>query len=123
MRLFTRNGHDWTAKLRGLAAALKGLKLSPGWLNGGIVVPGKNGTPDFGALQNAFNDARTEQIQYFVFDLPFYAGFDLHEVGLSERRALLASLLRESSSEQIKFSEDFKAKGSDGVTLRGLPLL
>ena len=113
VRLFTRNGHDWTAKLRGLAAALKGLKLSPGWLDGEIVVLGKNGTPDFGALQNAFDDARTEQIQYFVFDLPFYAGFDLREVGLSERRALLASLLRESSSEQIKFSEDFKAKGSD----------
>jgi len=113
VRLFTRNGHDWTAKLRGLAAALKGLKLSPGWLDGEIVVLGNNGTPDFGALQNAFNDARTEQIQYFVFDLPFYAGFDLREVGLSERRALLASLLRESSSEQIKFSEDFKAKGSD----------
>jgi len=113
VRLFTRNGHDWTAKLRGLAAALKGLKLSPGWLDGEIVVLGNNGTPDFGALQNAFNDARTEQIQYFVFDLPFYAGFDLREVGLSERRALLASLLRESSSEQIKFSEDFKAKGCD----------
>ena len=113
VRLFTRNGHDWTAKLRGLAAALKGLKLSPGWLDGEIVVPGKNGTPDFGALQNAFDAARTGQIQYFVFDLPFYAGFDLREVGLSERRALLASLLRESSSEQIKFSEDFKAKGSD----------
>ncbi|MBE3088493.1 MAG: DNA ligase D [Chloroflexi bacterium] len=113
VRLFTRNGHDWTAKLRGLAAALNRLKLSPGWLDGEIVVLGKNGTPDFGALQNAFDDARTEQIQYFVFDLPFYAGFDLREVGLSERRALLASLLRESSSEQIKFSEDFKAKGSD----------
>lgn len=113
VRLFTRNGHDWTAKLRGLAAALKGLKLSPGWLDGEIVVLGKNGTPDFGALQNAFDAARTGQIQYFVFDLPFYAGFDLREVGLSERRALLASLLRESSSEQIKFSEDFKAKGSD----------
>jgi bifunctional non-homologous end joining protein LigD len=113
VRLFTRNGHDWTAKLRGLAAALKGLKLSPVWLDGEIVVLGNNGTPDFGALQNAFDDTRTEQIQYFVFDLPFYAGFDLREVGLSERRALLASLLGESSSEQIKFSEDFKATGRD----------
>jgi bifunctional non-homologous end joining protein LigD len=113
VHLFTRNGQDWTAKLRSLAASLKNLKLSPGWLDGEIVVLGKNGTPDFGALQNAFDDARTGQIQYFVFDLPFYAGFDLREVGLSERRTLLAGLLRASSSDQVKFSEDFKASGSD----------
>ena len=54
VRLFTRNGHDWTAKMPQQAAALAGLGLESGWLDGEVVVPNEEGTPDFQALQNAF---------------------------------------------------------------------
>ena len=70
VRLFTRNGNDWTSKMKSLAAAMKTLALPSGWLDGEIVVLGANGAPDFNALQNAFDAARTEQIQYFLFDVP-----------------------------------------------------
>nr|MCQ3991553.1 ATP-dependent DNA ligase [Klebsiella pneumoniae] len=41
--LFTRNGHDWTAKMPQQAAALAGLGLESGWLDGEVVVPNEEG--------------------------------------------------------------------------------
>ena len=111
--LFTRNGHNWTDKMKNLVLELKELKISSGWLDGEIVILGADGTPDFGALQHSFGTARIDDIQYFVFDIPYYAGFDLRGVGLAERRALLSELLSKSASSQVRFSEAFAASGSD----------
>ncbi len=113
VELFTRNGHNWTAKLNSLARALKKLNISSGWLDGEIVILGADGTPDFGALQDSLEAAHTDKIQYFVFDIPFYDGFDLRNAGLADRRTLLANLLHEFGSNQVSFSEDFAASGSD----------
>jgi bifunctional non-homologous end joining protein LigD len=112
VRLITRNGNDWTGKLGKLAAAVGKLGIESGWLDGEVVVLDGEGRPDFGALQNAFADERTEAVRYFVFDLPFYLGHDLRPAPLAERRALLASLLREAP-ENVRFSESFDASGRD----------
>jgi bifunctional non-homologous end joining protein LigD len=109
VRLFTRNGHDWTSKLRRVAAAVKALKLPSGWLDGEIVVPDSHGVPDFQLLQNALDDARGEVIQYFVFDLPFYDGHDLRNSPLVERRALLEQLTANAPDPRVHFSESFDA--------------
>ena len=50
-RLFTRNGNDWTHKMKPLAAAIEALGLQSAWLDGEIVVLGQQGTPDFHRLQ------------------------------------------------------------------------
>ena len=111
--LFTRNGQNWTAKLESLALALRELNIAPGWLDGEIVMLGADGMPDFSALQKAIESAHTNEIRYYIFDIPFYAGFDLRNEALTERRALLAKVLDESTSSQVRFSEDFMASGSD----------
>jgi len=111
--LFTRNRHNWTDKLEKLVFALRKLKIASGWLDGEIVVLGADGMPDFGALQNAFDSAHTNEIRYFVFDIPFYNGYDLRNVALAERRALLAKILPESTTGQISFSQDFVGSSSD----------
>lgn len=97
--LHTRNGHDWTARLKPLAAALKSWRLASTWLDGEIVVMGARGTPDFNALQNAIDSARAaasshrgDEIRYFVFDIPFHAGADLRGVPLATRRAWLKQM-------------------------------
>lgn len=108
VRMFTRNGHDWTDKVQHLADAIAGMKLQPGWLDGEIVVLGDKGTTDFQALQNAFQRGRTKTIVYFFFDLPFYAGHDLRGLPLTERRAVLQKIL-ENAPEGIRFSEQFDA--------------
>ncbi|MCX5780042.1 MAG: DNA ligase D [Firmicutes bacterium] len=111
--LYTRNGHNWTAKLGSLATELKELKITSGWLDGEVVMLGADGMPDFGALQNAFETASTNELHYYVFDIPYYEGFDLRDVDLGERRALLAKIISGATTRQVSFSEDFVASGSD----------
>lgn len=113
-RLITRNGHDWTDRMPHLAKAIERMKLKPGWLDGEIVVLNDRGTTDFQALQNAFDSARTQDIVYFLFDIPFYAGHDLTAVPLVERQALLQSLLAEPQPP-LRFSETFEAPPRDIV--------
>lgn len=107
-RLFTRNGNDWTQRLPHLEKAIALLSLKPGWLDGEIVMLGDNGATSFRRLQNAFDSARTGDISYFVFDLPFYDGYDLTHVKLEERRTLLQPLLQ-NTPDCIRFSEAFDA--------------
>ncbi|QGW19664.1 DNA ligase D [Stutzerimonas degradans] len=107
VQLFTRNGHDWTAKMPQQAAALAGLGLQSGWLDGEVVVPDESGTPDFQALQNAFEAGRSGGILYYLFDAPYLNGLDLREVPLEQRRAALREVLARSDSDLLRFSEDF----------------
>ena len=83
--------------------------MGSAWIDGEIVVPGDDGMPDFQALQNAFDGRHTERLQYFVFDLPYFAGYDLRDVPLHERRAVLSALIGESTPPSIRYSENFDA--------------
>ncbi len=112
-RLYTRNGHDWTAKMKTLAAAVETLGLNSGWLDGEIVVMDETGTPKFNGLQNAFDSADTDAIQYFLFDLPYADGMDLRAVPLRQRRALLRQIVDgvegTAAGERLRFSAAFAA--------------
>jgi bifunctional non-homologous end joining protein LigD len=108
-RLFTRAGNDWTDKLQPLARAVESMGLESTWLDGEIVVLRADGMPDFNALQNAFDSARTAAITYFVFDLPFADGFDLRNAPLQARRALLKQRVDGHAPESVRFSADFAA--------------
>jgi len=109
VRLFTRQGNDWTARLKPIADALLALKLGTGWYDGEICVPGEHGLPDFNRLQNAIDNARTQDIVFYLFDLPFHGGRDLRAVPLRSRRALLKALLDGKPSERIRFSDELPA--------------
>ncbi|MBA3599332.1 MAG: DNA ligase D [Methylibium sp.] len=106
--LITRGGHDWSAKMLGLVAELQGLGLKSAWLDGEIVVFGDDGLPSFNALQKSFDRPTVSAgIDYFVFDLPYFEGYDLRAVELIERRRLLKAFLEEKGSEHVRFSADF----------------
>jgi bifunctional non-homologous end joining protein LigD len=116
VRLFTRQGHDWTARLAPLAAAIGQRRWPASWLDGEIVVPGPSGVPDFNALQNAIDGRRgAAAIRYFLFDLPFHDGHDLRASPLAARRALLERLLGQGAPEAaaadpvLRFSAAFVA--------------
>lgn len=115
IRLITRNGNDWTAKLPTLVAALRKMKFKAGWLDGEIVVADEHGVPDFQMLQNAFDTAKTQRIAYYVFDLPFYDGHDLRKVPLEERRALLQALMMKLPSDVVRYSDTFDVPAADIV--------
>ncbi|MDF3084157.1 DNA ligase D [Burkholderia sola] len=104
--LMTREGRDWTAKLRAQRDALAALDVDHAWLDGEAVVLGENGLPDFQALQNAFGTDRSDTVTFFVFDLPYLDGYDLRDAPLTARRALLEPLLANSDPARVRFSPD-----------------
>ena len=110
IRLFTRNGNDWTAKLEPLRAEIERMQLPSGWYDGEIVVLNDKGVSDFGALQNAFDASRTRSIVWYVFDAPFLAGQDMRATPLEYRRTALRAALVAVPSAIVRFSEAFDAK-------------
>jgi bifunctional non-homologous end joining protein LigD len=113
IQLFTRNGNDWSHKLPHLVKAIGKMGFKCGWLDGEVMVLNDNGIPDFQALQNAFDSSRTQNIIYYVFDVPFYDGHDLRSVPLLERREFLRQLFAARSSETIRFSATFDVPASE----------
>ncbi|MFB4394705.1 MULTISPECIES: DNA ligase D [unclassified Pseudomonas] len=107
VRLFTRNGHDWSKKMPRQAEALKALGLDSAWLDGEMVVLGDNEVADFQALQNAFDTEHDERIVYYLFDLLFLGGEDLRELPVQARRETLARLLEDNESPLLRYSADF----------------
>jgi bifunctional non-homologous end joining protein LigD len=115
VRLVTRNGNDWTHRLGHLAKALEAMELPDGWYDGEIIMPGERVPADFQALQNAFDSARTADIVYYLFDLPYCAGYDLREVPLVERRAVLQRIVEHQPHEKVRFSAVFDAPPQDVI--------
>ena len=107
VRLLTRNGHDWTAKLPSLATAVQDLDVDSAWLDGEIVVLKEDGAQDFNALQNAIDRSKNEDIVYYLFDVPYLDGYDLRAVALAERRAVLEALFDAKGNGRVRFSESF----------------
>ncbi|WP_044422577.1 DNA ligase D [Pseudomonas syringae group genomosp. 3] len=115
VRLFTRNGNDWTDQLPELTKALKGLKLQDSWFDGEVVVLDEQGLPDFQGLQNAFDAGHSKNIFYYLFDMPFLSGEDLREVPLEQRRDALKQVLGSQRSRLLRYSDAFQAGHQDIV--------
>ncbi|MGW8466107.1 DNA ligase D [Pseudomonas sp. CLCA07] len=107
VKLFTRNGHDWTHKLPKQAQALAALNLESAWLDGEMVLADEQGVPDFQALQNAFDAGASANILYYLFDLPYLNGVDLREVPVEERRGALSTVLKFNQDPLLRFSDSF----------------
>ena len=107
IKLFTRNGNDWTGKLGALRKALLKMKLPDGWYDGEIVVHDENARPDFGMLQLALDGSGTAHIVYFLFDAPYLNGYDMRDVPLDGRRAALKAVLAKAPSDTVRFSDEF----------------
>ena len=73
IKLYSRNGLDWTNKLKAVADALKNrlvsLPLKKVIFDGELVALDKNGRSDFQALQAALKDNRLDLLKYYVFDI------------------------------------------------------
>lgn len=108
--LITRRGHDWSDKMPQLVVELKTLGIGSAWLDGEIVVLNDAGVPDFNALQNSLDLSTSSGIVYFVFDVPFYEGYDLRHARLRDRRALLQSLFSANATEHVRFSDAFEGE-------------
>jgi bifunctional non-homologous end joining protein LigD len=111
-KLFTRNGNDWTSKLRRIAHAAEGLPVMQAWLDGEVVAVEPDGTISFQVLQNAFDAKSEANLVYYLFDLLYLDGYDVRSVPLIERKRLLGSLLESTRpSPLILYSDHIEGRG------------
>ena len=91
MRLFTRNGHDWTDRfpliIGGRAAQPQ---FSSFVIDGEAVLLGVDGRSDFNGLHSRKHD---DEVQFYAFDMLVSDGEDLRKLPLSMRKTNLARLL------------------------------
>ena len=97
----SRNGQDWTERVRSLVPTAQQLPMSKTLLDGEVVALKPDGTTDFQLLQNAFRDGR-QRLTYYAFDLLHLDGKDLSHVPLEERSA--CSLARSTRHNRYSIS-------------------
>lgn len=100
VRLFTRNGHDWTTRFPELAADLR--TLPPCILDCELCALDAEGRPDFSKLQAAVSSRRTADLVLFVFDILWGKGEDQRGYPLLHRKAVLEEVLGVSFSERLR---------------------
>lgn len=111
-RLVTREGQDWTSRLRPLAEALSAaLPVGEAVLDGEAVALQPDGTTSFAALQQALSDKRPERLHLYLFDLLHLEGWDLREIPLAERKALLRRLLPPAAEGVVRYSGHVEGQG------------
>ncbi len=93
VKFSSRNGLDWTDRLKKLGKAVRGLGIGTGILDGEVVVLEKDGSTSFQGLQNAFSGESAGQLVYYVFDLLYLDGKSLVKVPLEDRKRLLAAIV------------------------------
>ena len=112
----TRRGNDWTDRFPTVAAAVAELRLDQSLLDGEVIVMKKDGTPDFQALQNLMQRGSDDDVVYYAFDLPFYDGYDLTNVPLIERKAILAEILADQPSDAVvRYSDHIAGEGNQVI--------
>jgi bifunctional non-homologous end joining protein LigD len=108
--LFTRNGHDWTAKFPAIAAACAALPCDQAWLDGEVVALDHHGISRFHDLQSALSEGRDAGLVYHLFDLVHLDGFDLFRVGLEERKGALKDLLG-GAAPPLRYTDHLDGRG------------
>ena len=119
VRLLTRKGLDWTARIPDIAAAAGRLNVKDAILDGEAVALDEHGVSNFADLQAAFQEERQQYITYFAFDLLHLDGHNLRGLPLSERKRILGDLLGNSdknSGDQnspLRLSEHLEADADE----------
>lgn len=114
VRLLTRKGVDWTARMPDIATAAGKLSLRDAILDGEVVALDEHGISNFADLQAAFQEGRQRFITYFAFDLLHLDGHNLRGFPLSERKRILTRLLDDADENSpLRLSEDLRADGDE----------
>ena len=90
VRLFTRNGYDWTKRYPWIVETALKIRMKQFVIDGEAVVLGVDGIPDFDALHSRKND---DEVQLYAFDIMALDGDDLRPLPLSLRKTNLTRLL------------------------------
>ncbi len=90
VRLFTRNGHDWTKRYPLIVEAALRNRQTSFVIDGEAVLLGVDGVSDFNGLHSRRHD---DEVQLCAFDILALVGDDLRKLPLHLRKTNLARLL------------------------------
>lgn len=107
VKIFTRNGHDWTNRFRHIAASFK-LK-SQTIFDGEVVVIHEN-RPNFSELQADLAKGRQDRMLFYAFDILFHNGQDLRSTPQLKRKELLKELI-DMLEPPVLYSEHHEGDG------------
>lgn len=106
--MYSRSGLDWTAKYQALADRLHELEVDNAILDGEIVALNEHGASSFSRLKDELSLGRSDELQYYVFDLLVLNGEDLSKLPLIDRKAKLEPLIKSKAFDNhIVYSEHF----------------
>ena len=120
--LYSRNGNSFNFRYPVIVEELRKLNRKM-VLDGEIVVLDDAGRPDFQKLQ-FYEQDKSENLCYYVFDLLSIDGEDICKFPLLERKKLLKSIIRNKSvlrysdhieSRGIEFFDEAKSQGLEGI--------
>jgi bifunctional non-homologous end joining protein LigD len=110
VRLFTRNGYDFTARFPKIAAAIESLRAGSCVVDGEAIVVNADGLSVFDLIHYRHHD---HAAVLCAFDLIELDGKDLRWARLEDRKTVLSDLLR-AAGDGIAFNTHF---GGDGATI------
>jgi bifunctional non-homologous end joining protein LigD len=87
VRLFTRNGHDWSSRYPLITEAALRNRNSSFVIDGEAVLLGVDGISDFNGLHSRKYD---DEVQFYAFDILVSDGEDVRKLPLTMRKANLA---------------------------------
>lgn len=118
VRMVSRNQNDLSPRYPELRELPKFIKAKTVILDGEVVVLDAQGRPSFSLMQQRTGirahgrqaAARPDlPIIYYVFDLIYVDGYDLHRVALDDRKRVLRQIL--SSGELVRYSDHHAGQG------------
>lgn len=110
VELMSRNNNSFTERYEPVTEALKQLSFNAVF-DGEIVAVDDKGLANFQMLQNWQQSPETA-LQYYIFDIIWFNGYDLTKVPLIERKKILKQILP-ADDDVVKFSDHIVEKGKD----------
>ena len=115
VRIYTRNGLNWTDKFSPLLTPLADLPCENALLDGEIAIADSRGHTNFSALQEALSEGRGG-FGYYLFDLLHLDGEDLRSRPLIERKERLRELLGETRQGPLFYSDHIEGAGEEAYS-------
>lgn len=123
VKLISRNGISFNSKYPAIVEALEGTGKEM-ILDGEVVVEDARGKSNFQWLQHLEEFPDKGKLKFYVFDILYFAGFDLRQLELLDRKKILEALLPKHQSivysnhkigKGIKAFEEIGKKKGEGI--------
>jgi bifunctional non-homologous end joining protein LigD len=111
VKLFSRQGLDWTERFPSIAHAFADVPAKLAIIDGEVLVQTAAGVASFAMLVEALKSGGGDML-YYAFDLLYLDGYDLREAPLSARKQALSELLGElGENARIRYSDHIEGDG------------